>query len=126
MMTKLTNAQIYSYAVALNEAFKDDTQKLPIKINFYLQKNKNTLMTLGQDVEEARMKIIRENGNLSEDKTQFIIPKDKLESVQQELNDLLSLLQEVNIYTVKLDSFSDDIALTTAQMDAMMFMIEEE
>lgn len=126
MMTKLTNAQIYSYAIALNEAFKDDTQKLPVKINFYLQKNKNVLTTLGQDIEETRMKIIRENGNLSEDGTQFIIPKEKLGSVQQELDDLLGLLQEVNIYTVKLDSFSDDIALTTAQMDAMMFMIDED
>ena len=33
---KLTNAQIYSYATALTDAFQDTTQKLPIKVNFYL------------------------------------------------------------------------------------------
>ena len=43
---KLTNRKIYEYALMLAEAFKDNEQKLPIKINFYLQKNKNELMKL--------------------------------------------------------------------------------
>jgi hypothetical protein len=33
---KLTNKQIYDYTVLINEAFKDNTQRLPVKINFYL------------------------------------------------------------------------------------------
>ena len=33
---KLTNNEIYSYAIALNEAFADNTQRLPMKVNFYL------------------------------------------------------------------------------------------
>jgi hypothetical protein len=43
---KMTNIEIYTNALGLNKAFSDNTQKLPIKINFYLQKNKATLTAL--------------------------------------------------------------------------------
>jgi hypothetical protein len=42
----------------------------------------------------------------------------------KELNDLLGLEQEVNIYTVSIDSFGDELTLTTGQMEALMFMID--
>lgn len=121
---KLTNAQIYNYATALNAAFQDTTQKLPIKVNFYLQKNKTALTSLAQDIEINRTSIISHYGTLSEDGTQYIIPKEKVEEAQNELNDLLALEQEVNIYMISMDSLSDDITLTTGQMEAMMFMID--
>ena len=43
---KLTNNQIYDYATRLAAEFSDNSLKLPIKVNFYLQKNKAALMTL--------------------------------------------------------------------------------
>lgn len=121
---KLTNNEIYGYALALNEAFADNTQRLPMKVNFYLQKNKKTLMELGQDIEESRLDIIRNYGEPTEDGTQYSIPRDKIEAAQKELEDLLTLEQEVNIYMISADNLSDDISLTTAQMKAMLFMIE--
>jgi hypothetical protein len=33
---KLTNNEIYMYAKQLTEAFDDRSQKLPVKISFYL------------------------------------------------------------------------------------------
>ena len=121
---KLTNQEIYSYAIALNNAFADTTQKLPMRVNFYLQKNKNLLTSLGQDLENSRMEVIRTYGEPSEDGTQYIIPKEKIEEAQKELNDLFALEQEVNIYKINADSLPDDISLTTGQMEAIMFMID--
>ena len=121
---KLTNNEIYSYAIALNKAFVDNTQRLPMKVNFYLQKNKKTLTELGQDIEESRLEIIRNYGELTEDGTQYAIAQDKIEVAQKELEDLLSLEQEVNIYMISADSLTDDISLTTGQMEAIMFMID--
>ena len=121
---KLTNNEIYCYAIALNEAFADNTQRLPMKVNFYLQKNKKTLVELGQDIEESRLDIIRNYGELTEDGTQYSISRDKGDAAQKELEDLLNLEQEVNIYMISADNLSDDISLTTAQMKAMLFMIE--
>ena len=121
---KLTNKQIYDYAIALMEAFKDSTQKLPIKINFYLQKNKKMLLDLGQDIEASRMEIIREYGVLDEETNQYIIPSEKIEAANKELADLLELEQEVNLYIINIDNLSDDYSLTTGQMEAIMFMID--
>ena len=122
---QLTNKEIYNHALALSEAFKDNSQRLPMKINFYLQKNKNQILSLGQDIENSRMDIIRHYGSLSEDETQYILSKEQVEEAEKEINDLLSLTQDVNIYMIKIDSLTDDVSLTTAQMEAMLFMIEE-
>ena len=121
---KLTNTEIYSYALALNKAFTDNTQRLPVKINFYLQKNKNTLIELARGIEESRMEIIRNYGNPIENTDQYQIDASKIDSAQKELNDLLDLKQEVTIYKINIDTLPDDLTLTTEQMEAIMFMIE--
>lgn len=122
---KMTNTEIYTYAMKMAEAFTDDTQRLPVKVNFYLQKNKNTLTSLAQDIEASRMEIVRNYGTPNPDNEgQYIIAADKVAEAQKELNDLLTLEQEVNIYMVNIDNIPDDLALTTGQMDAIMFMIE--
>lgn len=121
----LTNNEIYIYAKNLTEAFDDKDQKLPIKINFYLQKNKNTLIELAAAIEVARIDIAKNYGTLNEEAQQYIIPPEKMDEVNKELVDLLTLEQEVQIYTINIDNLSDDIALTTAQMEAIMFMIEQ-
>ena len=121
---KLTNTEIYSYALALNKAFADNTLRLPVKIGFYLQKNKNVLIELARNIEESRMEIVHNYGTQVESTDQFQIDADKIEIVQKELNDLLDLEQEVAIYKVNIDTLPDDLTLTTEQMEAMMFMIE--
>ena len=122
---KLTNNEIYIYARNLIEAFNDGDQKLPIKINFYLQKNKNTLMQLAQDIETSRLEIAKTYGIFDEENQQFNIPEDKMEAAQKELVDLFNLEQEVQIYMINIDNFGDDLTITTAQMEAIMFMIEQ-
>ena len=121
---KLTNNEIYIYAQNLMMAFEDKEQKLPIKISFYLQKNKNTLLQLAQDIEQTRLEIARSYGELDEETSQYIIPPEKMEEASKELNDLFNLEQDVQIYTINIDSFGDDLTITTAQMEAIMFMID--
>ena len=120
---KLTNNQIYTYATELAAAFQDSAQKLPIKVNFYLQKNKETLMTMAQDIEKTRIDLLSNYGELDNETNRFIINPDKMEVAAKELEDLFNLEQEVNIYTVSIDNFGDDIVLTTGQMEALLFMI---
>lgn len=123
-MKTLTNNEIYNIANTLNQAFTDASQYLPVKVNFYIQKNKSTLLTLAQDIEQARINILKNYGTLNEETSQFEFDKETAQIVVKELNDLFSLEQEVNIYTVNIDSFGDDLSLTTGQMEALMFMID--
>ena len=70
------------------------------------------------------MEIIQTYGESTEDGSQYSIPNDKIEVAQQELIDLFNLEQDVNIYTVSIDNFSDDLVLSAGQMEALMFMID--
>ncbi len=121
---KLKNSEIYNIAMLLTDNFKDSTQYLPIKINFYIQKNKDALMTLAQDIETNRIRIMEEYGVKNEDGTSYIIKMENIDTAQKEITDLFDIEQEVNIYTVSLDSIPEGTALTTGQMEAIMFMIE--
>lgn len=121
---KMTNNEIYIRARQLMEAFQDGDQKLPIKVNFYLQKNKNTLLGLAQDIEQARLGIAQTYGVLDESGEQYQIPDENLEKASRELEDLFNLEQDVPVSMIKIDSLDDDLTLTTAQMEALMFMAE--
>ena len=121
---KMTNNEIYTRATALAEAFQDGSQKLPIKVNFYLQKNKAALLALAQDIEKSRIEIAETYGTLDTETSQYVIPAEKMADAAKELEDLFNLEQEVQIYKINIDSLSDDLAMTTAQMEAIMFMID--
>lgn len=123
---KLTNSQIYIYAQNLHKAFNDLTQVLPVKINFYIQKNKNLLKELAVEIENSRKDIIYKYGNLDEKTENYVIENsENREKAVQEMNDLLELEQDVNLYTISLNQFDENLSLTIEQMDAILFMIEE-
>ena len=121
---KLTNTQIYNYSSALNAEFNNCNIKLPVKVNFFLQKNIQTLSTLFQEIEEARMNIAKSYGEYEAEKNAFNISPDKIALAQKDLEELFVIEQEVQIRTFKLDDFAD-IELTYKQMNALMFMIED-
>ena len=124
-MKKITNREIYTYVNNLLVEFSNNKDlKLPIKLNFYLQKNIQTLKALAIEIEENRLNIIKQYGILNDSGTDYIIPKEKYEQAAKELNELYELEQEVQIYKVSIDALSDDLMLTTKQMEALLFMIE--
>lgn len=121
---KMTNFEIYNIARAMTEAFQDGTQYLPVKVNFFIQKNKATLMTLAQDIDNSRVEIVKNYGIMDEATNQFTVPEDKIEAANAELMDLFNIEQEVDVRKVSIDAFPDDVNLNTAQMEALMFMID--
>ena len=105
----MTNEQIYRIAMGFYKYFNGDLI-LPIKVNFYLIKNKNYFLQLGQQIEEFKSKIC---GNY-----------DK-EIINQKLKEFSELQQEVSFYQVSLEDFGD-INLSMEQLDTLEFMIKEE
>ena len=70
-------------------------------------------------VEKVRLEIINkykdENNN---------IPKENIDIVNKELNDLLNIEQEVKVYTIPFEAL-ENIEFTSAQANALMFMIDD-
>ena len=119
----MTNLEIYNIANKLLEAFSDEEQKFPVKLNFFLQKNKKLLVTLAQEIEESRINIAKTYGQLNENGS-FIIAPENTEKAQGELNALFNIEQNVDIMKINYNELDPNMELTSAQMEALMFMIE--
>lgn len=120
----MTNLEIYAYANALMDAFKEDIT-LPVKVNFYLQKNMTRMIEAGKEIEKTRMDIIQKYGTPTEDGQNIEVSADMVETVNKELEDLFALEQEIKVNEIALDAF-DGIDLTSAQVAAIAFMIKDE
>lgn len=120
----MSNIDIYNNANMLLEAFKDE-MSLPVKVNFYLQKNMTAIVDMAKEIDKSRMEIIQKYGKPEEETGNYTFEEDVIETVNQELADLFSLEQEVKINLIELDWFGS-LELSSAQMAAIMFMIKEE
>ena len=120
----MTNLEIYAYADALMNAFKEEIT-LPVKVNFYLQKNMTRMIEAGKEIEKTRMDIIQKYGTPTEDGQNIEVSADMVETVNKELEDLFALEQEIKVNEISLEAF-DGIDLTSAQVAAIAFMIKDE
>ena len=125
----MSNTEIYNTATALSELFTTMVQaemKLPVKVNFYFQKNMNSLIAMAQELEQERTNIIMKYGTPTpEDPEKVMIDPEQLDNANKELSDLFSLEQEVAINAIELDWF-DGINMTPQQVNAITFMIKDE
>lgn len=119
---KLTNQQIYNYANSFANLNIDIC--LPVRINFFLNRNIELIKSLGEEIEDTRLQIAQSFGELNSEGTQYVVPSEQIPQAQKELEDLFNIVQEVNIHTFTLDEF-DGIELPYEQTKLIMFMIEE-
>ena len=121
---KMNNAEIFSTAVVLKDLCENPDFVLPIKANFYLQKNKTVLLDLAQEIENSRTTIFEKYGTLNEEKTGYNFKEEVIDQANRDLEELLSLVQEIDLYMINLEDFKD-IKLNSQQMGALMLMIDE-
>lgn len=120
----MTNQQIYESARQLS-AFNECNIKMPVRINFYLQKNIQVIRQAAEEIDAARMSIGAQYGVINDTQTGYEIPPESIPKVNKELIELLSLEQNLLIHKFKLSDFNG-IELTYQQMSAIMFMVEED
>lgn len=121
----MTNLEIFNIANALLENFSDANMELPVKVNFYFQKNMAAIVAMAQEIDKTRVAIFDKYGTLDNENNQYRFEPSVTDTVNKELQDLFDLEQEVKINMLKLDWF-DGVNLTTQQVAALAYMIEEE
>ena len=119
----LTNQQIFKYSQDIVNNFSKIDKYYPAKFNFYLQKNLKALMNGVDEIEQSRNKTIQHYGEKKGD-NEYFVPPEKIEVENAELQELLSIQQDVDIYMLKLQDI-EELEFTPQQMEALMFMIEE-
>ena len=125
MKILLSNEEIYNYALNLSQQFNDEMSiSLPSLINFAIEKNLKTLSDLFDPIQKTRMNIGKKYGKRLEDGS-YQVEENNFDEAQKELENLMSAQQAVEIKMIKLSDLAD-IKLTSSQMRALLFMIEEE
>lgn len=123
----MTNGEIYQNALNLVNSFNEKDQKeiyFPAAVNFSILKNKTLVHDIAEEIEKSRMDIILHYSTSQNGDTIVINPED-VDKANKELEDLLNIQQEIKVYTFKIEDLSE-IQLTSAQMQAILFMIEED
>lgn len=121
---KFNNNEIYQIANNVLSNLDNLNIYIPAKANFFIQKNISTLAAAAQEIEKSRIEIAKHYGIPDAENQQYKIPEDKLEEASKELEDLFSIEQELDIKTFSIEALGN-AEFTPAQMQAMMFMIED-
>lgn len=120
------NFEIYNIAEGLLSAFSgaDSTQKLPIKLSYTIKKNTNKFQSIAEQIEKSRVELIQKYGKETEDGGYQVLPENE-ETANKEFTELMNLEENIDVHTIDINSLADDIELTNAQMDAIMFMLKD-
>ena len=121
---KFTNQEIYSMVLVYNQAFENMESYIPAKVNFYMQSNIKKLAAAAEEIDAARMEIVKHYGEETEGG--YTIPQESMAAAEKELAELFTIEQEIEIKKFKIDDLGDKVELTMPQMQAIMFMIEED
>lgn len=121
---KFNNNTIYQQAQILSSTLGDLNIYIPAKANFFIQKNAGVIAAAAQEIEKSRIDIIKHYGEPDETGEQITIPQDKIEEASKELEDLFNIEQELDIKTFSIEALGN-AEFTPAQMQAIMFMIED-
>lgn len=120
----MTNAEIYGLSQALSSAFNMEEKYFPARVNYFIQKNKNNLALMTESIESVRGDIIRQYGTMDENE-KIVFTDENLKTANKELEELLNVSQDVVISTIKLSDL-ENLDFTPKQMQALLFMIEED
>lgn len=124
MLVNKTNLEIYTLYKKLQEAFLNENRNFPVKVFFYIQKNINVLQIKVEEIEKTREYIIKKYGTINYENNNYNISSEYIQQANEELQQLENIKQDIELKTI---NFSDieNLELTPAQMDSLMFMIEE-
>lgn len=126
MKIKMTNNQIYNYTLLLQKYFNEDKKELlPIQVNYAIQKNLEILMSNSKIIENLRNSIGKKYGVFQEEEQAYLIPLEKREEAQNEINKILEMEELLDIKFITLQDLSG-LELSNGQMRALLFMIKEE
>lgn len=120
----MTNEEIYTTALDLSKNVVNANLHLPVKVNFYLQKNVSAIVSMAEEIEKARNEIFQKYGT-ADDEGNYQFANEVIDEVNHELGDLFSLEQEVPIYEIALDDFGNT-ELDSNQVRAISYMIKDE
>jgi hypothetical protein len=102
-------------------------QPLPVKLSFRLSKLLNFCGQELQQMEEARVKLVKELSVPNPDEEGgLIVPPENIEKFREEFNTLLSEEVEFNFTPIKISELGEDLKITPSEILSLSKIIQEE
>ena len=117
----MKNGEILNLYEALTQLTE---QKFNVKVSYLFAKNKQVLKSDAQLIYETRQKILLEYGTVEEN-GDIIIPREKIDEVNQKINELMEVETHIGIDKIPL-SWLDNYELSIDCIEALMPMLYEE
>ena len=102
----MTNKEILTVIKGLSEL---DELNIPlnIKTSYLLARNRQVLTPFTDIINSQQLDLYKKYGESTEDDT-YVVPKEKMPQLEQDLNDLLEINNKVQIVKLKLEDFGDN------------------
>ena len=121
MIKTFTSNELFNIAEYIsNNPFRVDTY-IPVKYNFYIQKNIEIVLKEYERIQKHRRDILMHYGETEGD--ELTIPKDKINDTNKELEELSNLEHELDLTILSINDI-ENLELTTGELKSIMFMIE--
>ena len=126
MKKMMSNREVYETTVKLQKFFGENNELfLPVVINYAIQRNLNILMPICKAIEKSRNTIGEKYGIFNPEDNSYHIEPDNILMAEKEMENLMDLEEKIEIRMITLEDLSE-LKLSSAQMAALLFMIEEE
>ena len=119
---KVTNEEVLTILKGLSELEELDLP-LNIKTSYYLARVRQTLNTYANIIQEKQLDIYKRHGEKT-GRNEYKVPDDKIEMLQNDLNELMKIENEVQITKIKLEDFGDN-NIPFYVIEKLLLVIEE-
>ena len=127
MLISLSNKEVYNIVAGIVQYWGEIEQAsiLPTYINYCIQYNYTVLLSTAELVDKMRLSLGQKYGVYDNEDNSYHLNVESTVLAEKELNDILAIVQEYNIKTIKLSSVLN-IPFTPSQMQILLFMIEDD
>ena len=118
----MTNGELLRLYETLDKLIQNHDYKFTVRIGYLLAKNRAAIRDDAAMIYTARQNIMLENGELK-DNGDIIIPGDKVQEVQKQVDELMKIDVNVVISPINIDEFNESLPLE--EIEGLMPILEE-
>lgn len=118
----MTNGELLRLYETLDKLIQNHDYKFIVRIGYLLAKNRAAIRDDAAMIYTARQNIMLENGELKEN-GDIIIPGDKVQEVQKQIDELMKV--DVNVVISPINIYEFEESLSLEEIEGLMPILEE-
>ena len=103
----MTNGEVLNLFETLERISRNKELKFKVSVGFLLAKNREILRPEAKIIYKMRQDIINEYA-MPTNNGDYLIPKDKIDEVNEKINELMKLENDVRVWQISIDEFDGD------------------